>query len=239
VAGLPAAPRPPETAGRSAPPRLAALAAALDDGGSALAQAIEVLRWAVTDAALAASAVSDAADLPVGVADRLLLDVYERALGRVLERTVACPECGEWTTFPLAGDTVGEHWPRSAWCGPGAGVREPTYADLLLAAGDPAALLARCAVGSTPTLTDLAAVEASLCGPLRSSCAGCGVALVDDVDVMGLVLAGLTELQAELDWELHVLATAYGWDPETIDALPDARRRRLADLVSSDPGGRG
>jgi hypothetical protein len=62
------------------------------------------------------------------------------------------------------------------------------------------------------------------------------VELVDDVDAMGLVLAGLIELRADLDWQVHLLATAYGWDPLTIDALPDNRRRRLADLVASGPG---
>ncbi len=218
------------------PDGLAALVGALDEGGSALDQAIAVLRWDATDADLAAAGVTDAADFPLGTADRILLGAYERALGRTLERTVACPACGEWTTLPLSRASVGEYCPRSAWSGPGAGVREPSYADLHAAGGDADVLLARCAVGPAATLDDLGRAEGSLCGPLLSTCVACGVPLVDDVDVLGLVLAGLVELRAELDWQLHLLATAYGWDPPTIDALPDSRRRRLADLVASVPG---
>ena len=215
------------------PGSLASLADALDQDGSALGQALAVLRWAATDADLAAYRVVDAADLPVGIADRILLAAYEQGLGRPLERTLACPACGEWTTLPLSRAAVGEHWPCSAWCAPGVGIREPGYADLLAAHGDPDVLLARCAVGAGASLADLARIEGSLCGPLRSSCIGCGAALVDDVDVMTLVLAGLLAVRAQLDHETHLLATAYGWDPPTIDALPDARRRRLADLVAT------
>ena len=61
---------------------------------------------------------------------------------------------------------------------------------------------------------------------------GCGTELVDDVDVMSLVLEALGELRSTVDREVHLLATAYGWDPITIDSLPDDRRQRLADLVA-------
>jgi hypothetical protein len=37
---------------------------------------------------------------------------------------------------------------------------------------------------------------------------------------------------AEFDREVHLLASTYGWDLPTIEALPDQRRQRLAALVS-------
>ena len=216
----------------SAAPSLAGLTAALDDADSVLAQAVEVLRYAVSSTQLAAFGVDDAADLPVGIADRALLDAHEALLGRALERSLRCDECGEWTTLPLGRADVGEHWPVSAWTGPGAGAREPSYADMIAAAGSSDALLARCEVGSGATLEDLERIEGSLSGPLRSHCVECGAVLADDIDVMALAVASLGELRVEIDREVHLLATAYGWAPATIDALPDQRRRRLADLVS-------
>lgn len=211
---------------------LAALATALDTAGSAIAQAIEVLRFAAPDADLRRCGVADAADLPVGAADRALLSAHELLLGRPLERTVQCGGCGEWTTLPLGRADVPPHRPICAWKGRRAGASEPSYADILAAAGSPAALLERCAVGDGATLDDLARIEGSLAGPLHSRCIGCGDVLLDDVDVMSLVVAALGEVRATVDREVHLLATAYGWDPETIDALPDDRRRRLADLIA-------
>jgi hypothetical protein len=208
-------------------PGWARVAAALDGGTDLLSQTVAVLGAACPDL--------DPETLPLGEADRLLLEVHERVLGRPLEHTVTCPGCGALTTLPLGRADVGEHAPRSAWCGPGSGLREPTYADLRAARGDGAALLEACRIGDArapATLDDLAAVEGSLCGPLRSSCAECGQALEVDVDVLALVLAGLAVLRVEVDREVHLLATGYGWDLATIEALPDDRRHRLATLVA-------
>lgn len=216
-------------------PTLTGLAAALDAAHDAMTQAVAVLRWYVQDSPheLTWHGVADPADLPVSAADRLLLAAHERALGRPLERSVACPDCGEISTLPLGRADVGEHNPHCAWSGPGGGVREPTYADLsLLAGGGAAALLGCCAYGSGGDLADLARVEGSLCGPLRSTCIRCTAPLVDDVDVMALVLDALSVVRADLDREIHLLASGYGWDLATIEALPDARRRRLADLLA-------
>lgn len=201
----------------------APLAAALDSGADLLDQALAVLR--------AAAPQPDPGALPTGAADRMLLAVHEAVLGRALEHTVACPGCAALTTLPLGRADVGEHWPRSAWCGPGIGAREPSYADLLAARGDPEMLLAACRIGTGATLDDVARIEGSLCGPLHANCPECGTALDVDVDVVALVLGALWQISLELDREVHLLATAYGWDLATIESLPDERRRRLAAMV--------
>lgn len=210
------------------------LAAALDDAASAAVQAVEVLRRYAPASDLQWYGVDDPAALPVGAADRALLSAHETLLHRPLERTVVCPDCGEWTTLPLGRRDVGENSACCAWCGPGVGVREPSYLDLLAAGGDAEALVARCSIGTGATLDDLGRIEGSLSGPLRSTCVGCGTELVDDVDVMSLVLEALGELRSTVDREVHLLATAYGWDPITIDSLSDDRRQRLADLVAGE-----
>jgi hypothetical protein len=216
---------------------MAALAEALELGVDALQQAIGVLRAHAASRASGTprakdEALPDPAELPVGVADRLLLAIHEEALGRPLEVTLECDACGELTTLVLSQDAVGEHWPRSAWCAPGVGAREPSYLDLAAARGDAGALLERCSIGTGATLEDIGRIEGSLCGPLVSSCIECGDPIFDDRDVVPLVLASLAHIGAELDYQVHVLAATYGWDLASIETLPDARRRRLVDLAA-------
>jgi hypothetical protein len=218
----------------------------LDDNSTVLAQAVAVLRaWQVRED-LENFGVKDPALLPIGTADRMLLTVHEEALGRPLEHTVQCLDCGEFTTLPLGRADVGEHTSFSVWCGPGLGVREPTYADLCAVDGDLEALLRRCLAGpgaelsglrtgaadSRTGLTDLARVEGSLSGPLHSKCVGCGAPIIVDLDVVGLVLTALRQVGQDVDYEVHLLAGRYGWDLASIEALPDERRRRLAGLVA-------
>lgn len=214
--------------------RTAALASALAGSRALLDQAVAALRaWPPADD-LAAAGVADPADLPVSLADRALLTLHEEVVGAPLEHTVVCPACGERTTLPLSRADVGEHDRRSAWTGAGAGVREPTWADVLAARGDPEALLRRCSVGAGGTFDDLARVEGSLSGPLHADCAACRSPLEVDVDVVALVLRELAAVPAELDHDVHVLASRYGWDLEVIEALPDDRRRRLVDLARGE-----
>ncbi|MCW3041842.1 MAG: hypothetical protein JWM31_3747, partial [Solirubrobacterales bacterium] len=200
--------------------RAVALTTVLDDAPTLLEQAVAVLRTWPPAADLALAGVDDPADLPVGLADRALLTVNEEVLGVPLEHTVACDRCGELTTLPLARNDIPEHHPRSALTGPGSGVREPTWRDLLASGDDAVALLTRCSVGAGGTLEDLARVEGSLSGPLHAMCAGCGTHLELDVDVMALVLRALGAVPADLDRDVHVLASRYGWDLAVIEALP-------------------
>ncbi|WP_139204969.1 hypothetical protein [Arthrobacter sp. OV608] len=212
-----------------------ALATVLDDAPTLLEQAVAVLRTWPPAADLALAGVDDPADLPVGLADRALLTVSEQVLGVPLEHSVACDRCGELTTLTLARDDIPEHHPPGALTGPGSRVREPTWRDLLASGDDAVALLNRCTVTAGGTLEDLARVEGSLSGPLHAKCTGCGTHFELDVDVIELVLRALGAVPADLDRDVHVLASRYGWDLAMIEALPDHRRRRLATLAWSLP----
>ncbi|QGN56741.1 hypothetical protein [Nostocoides sp. HKS02] len=224
--------------GRTASP-LALLAAAFEDGTDLLSQAVAVLRARPDPFELAFYGVDDPADLPVGAADRRLLAAYEDLRGAPLDVTVRCDACGALTTLLLTSSSVGRHVWASTLTGDGGGLREPSYADLLAAAREPAAILDRCRLGAAQvsdetgaSWADLDRAEQSLAGPLRSACAECGEPVVADVDVVPLVLRGLAVACAELDREVHLLASTYGWDLPTIESLPDQRRQRLAALVS-------
>src|SRR5450631_4150514 len=194
-----------DTGGTASP--LARLAAAFEDGTDLLSQAVAVLRARPDRSELTFYEVDDPADLPIGAADRRLLAAYEEVTGGPLDVTAPCGACGARTTLSLA--------------------------------DEPAAILARCRLGAVArpdqargTWADLDRAEQSLAGPLRSACAECGEPVTVDADVVAMVLRGLAVVCAEFDREVHLLASTYGWDLPTIEALPDQRRQRLAALVS-------
>ena len=192
---------------------------------------------------LRACGVPDPESLPVGLIDRLLLVAHRAVTGRDLEVVVRCGACGVLNELPLGAADVPPHEPRWAWCGPGAGVREPTGADLLDLPEDPdlagRELLRRCAVGPAGGGGDHAALdraEQSLCGVVRVACIGCAAPIEHGVDVQHLVAAAVADAVADVDLEVHLIASRYTWDLDTIEGLPERRRVRLAALVAGTPG---
>jgi hypothetical protein len=206
-----------------------ALLAALDEAGSEVDQAL---------ALLAAAGVQDPERLPLGEGDRLLLALCVRATGEPVEIVAECPRCGELSQAALGPAAVPAPSPRVALLGPGGGLREPTYGDLRELDEDPdealRTLLARCVIGSpsrAPVAADLALVDDSLAGPLTIACAECGAPVAVDVDVQSAVLARIARRARDVDYEVHLLAGAYGWSLGEIESLGEVRRGALAALV--------
>lgn len=192
-------------------------------------------------AILSACGVDDSPALPLGIVDRLLLQAHRAVLGTNLELVVSCADCGVLNELPLGPSDVPDYAPRSGWCGPGAGVREPAATDLVGLPTDPDAasriLVERCAVGPAEEPRDSAALdwaEQSLCGAVEFSCIECGTRITEFVDVQCLVTSAVAAAAAEADVEVHLLASQYGWDLASIEALPEARRRRLAALARGE-----
>jgi hypothetical protein len=200
---------------------------ALDSGRSEFEQTLEVLR------ALDPAVVPE--ELTLGQADRGLLAAHDRLIGGGIEVTAECGHCGEPNTFLLAAATVPPDTAMSAWIGPGSGLRQPRCRDLLDLPADPdsaaAALAARCAIGpvARPRPADaLERIDTSLAGQVNGPCVGCGTTASAEVDVAHRVLLALAARRARYDAEVDLLAARYGWTLDVIDALPDARRQRLA-----------
>lgn len=217
----------------SVPPRIELLRL-LSDSSSELDEVLVLLR---------ASGVADPASLPIGVVDRLLLAVHTAVLGEDLAVVVRCPACSTFNSLPLGPDDVPPHEPRDAWCGPGAGVREPTGADLLGLPASPSAatqeLVRRCSVGPSPVARDpeaLSRAEQSLCGEVAVPCIGCGEVVWQHVDVQHLVAVAVSGDVADVDVEVHLIASRYKWDLATIESLPEKRRVRLAALAAGVAG---
>lgn len=209
---------------------VSALLAALDEDGSEVGQAV---------ALLAAAGVEDPESLSIGEGDRRLLALC-RAVTRVdVEVVAVCPTCGELSEAVLSPDAVPPASPRMAPLGMGGGLREPTYKDLRELPADPDEavheLLARCVVGSpsrAPWPADLELVDDSLAGPIVIACTACGEPVAVDLDVERAVLKRLARCAREMDYEVHLLASAYHWSLGEIESLGDERRRTLAWLVA-------
>jgi len=188
-------------------------------------------------AVLESAGLQDVAAVPLSQGDRELVAVARRLTGTDLELVAECPRCELLNEITLAPETFPEPAPRVAVLGRG-GVREPSYGDLLALPEEPAEaieeLLRRCTVGSPerpPTAAALALVDDALAGPIDFLCAGCEEPVTIDADVQRLALARLGELAREIEHEVHLLARAYGWTLAEIEAMPAARRSRLALLV--------
>jgi hypothetical protein len=212
--------------------RCVAVLDALRSSDDELGQVLAVLR---------AAGVAEPETELVAAGDRRLLGLYRDLAGRPAELTLTCGACHTVNSLELDPDSLAAPSSRVAVVGRGGGIREPTYGDLvgLPAEHDAAegALLARLVVGAParpPDFADFRLVDDTLAGPLIVECAGCGVRLEAPVDVERLVLELLTRLLARVDVEVHLLANAYGWSLEAIEALPDERRTLLADLVAED-----
>jgi hypothetical protein len=204
--------------------------AALDEGESQLDQAIAVLR---------ASGFAEPGRMTLGEGDRALLMICRLFTRSDIDVVAACPACSELSEATIAPECVPGVTPRSAILGSGGGLRAPTYDDLHglpldrdLAISE---LLTRCVVASPtrdPSASDFDLVDDSLVGPVMLACPTCGTEFDVDLDVQTAVLQRLTRRVREMDNEVHLLASKYGWSLADIESLGDDRRRYLAELVS-------
>jgi hypothetical protein len=212
---------------RSRSRRSAQLLTAFDEAGGELEQVLAVLR---------ASGVEQPEALTLGAGDRALLGAHRALTGDDVEVVVTCGSCEEVSSVWLRPEDLPEPVAALALLGAGGGLREPTYRDLLdLPDGAEDELLRRCTVGSpslAPEADHFELVDNSLSGPLVIDCVHCGAQVTAPLDVEPLVLELLGRHLVEVDMEVHLLASRYGWALDTIEALPDARRRRLAELVA-------
>jgi hypothetical protein len=191
-------------------------------------------------ALLSAAGVHEAQQCTLGEGDRRLLALVVHCTDGPLEVTAVCPACGEWNSLELEPDLFGPPVPASAWWGPGGGLRQPTYADLVATRTEKpetivSRLLALCTMGSPPsppTVDDLARIDDSLSGPLRFDCFACSEPIEADIDVQRVALERLVRRTTEVEYEIHLLAREYRWDLATIEGLSDARRRSLARFVA-------
>ncbi len=81
----------------------------------------------------------------------------------------------------------------------------------------------------------LGALSPSLDGVVGGGCPSCGTPVQLSFDPVVFTLSELRDIFVGLYGETHALASAYGWDEDTILRLPRGRRRRYWRMVVEGP----
>ena len=206
------------------------------DGGPPL------LRFARFFAALQ-DAAPPWAEQTLGSCNRHLARLHRQMIGRPVEAVVSCA-CGEDLEVALPLEAIAaapDPAPRIEIAAPGPRqFRLPHLSEIALA-GRPQDLAARCALddgGPVPEPYLGALDEAwSQADPaaeitLDLTCPSCGAEVRARADLALFVARDLDLKVQGLVAEIHGLARAYGWTEAEVLAVPPARRRAYAALIS-------
>ena len=210
--------------------------------------------YASNGAEAADGAPLDAAGLPIGDLDLLIVSRRREILGDAFVAEGACPGCSAPVDVHLSlAEYARHHRPRTTRAAlparePGwwrlrareVTFRLPVAADVLAVAGqaDARLLLARDASAevTTPGPARWPAGRWSprpgAAGRGRRDCPECCADVVLDVDTRELCLTELRFLANSVLDDVHVIATAYGWTQAAILGLPSSRRTRYAGLIT-------
>jgi hypothetical protein len=185
------------------------------------------------------TSVDEAMDLPLGERDGRLLALRAATFGRELTAVSSCPRCGERCELTLDAEAfTGETTPEIEISG--VRLRVPNSHDVLaaIASDDPRqTLLARC--GAVDGL-DETAIEAALerADPradirLALDCPSCTARWENALDITAFFWSEIRAAAARLAYEVHALASAYGWREGEILAMTPWRRQLYVDLVGA------
>lgn len=193
------------------------------------------------------------ADWPLGRRNRALVELHSSSFGPSLLAWTSCASCGEKMEFELDGRVLGGDESDEAPVGGivhvnGHSFRLPNSRDLARVAkeSDPQTavlrILERCrtdtevsmawsdedveAVGEAMAMAD---PGAQLQVALR--CPACGNQWNASLELLTFLWAEIEARAKRLLWEVHALASAYGWTQSEILALSPARRALYLEMV--------
>jgi hypothetical protein len=188
-------------------------------------------------------------DWPLGRRNHALLDLHASWFGPELHGWTSCPACGEKVEFELdarelASVADGSPAEDIVTIG-GQAFRLPTTRDLasVIAAGDAvAALLERCRIGGkddpegSGDLMDAIGERLAAADPLAETrlalgCPSCEHAWDAGFDAGRFLWAEVEAFARRVLWDVHALASAYGWSESVTLALSPARRAMYLQLV--------
>jgi hypothetical protein len=215
-------------------------------------------RWHPLDRGLLALSFADrsagerVADWPLGRRNRALLELHAAWFSSLLEAWAACPQCGEKLEFELNVRDLtapqSDQKQRATVAVDEQIFRLPTSRDLAQVAkssGEQQAaiqLLELCRIGGVESSgwTDeiiekvgesLATADPMGETPVALACPACDHAWNDFIDVASFIWAELEARVRRLLWEVHSLASAYGWSESETLSLSAARRTMYLEMV--------
>lgn len=199
------------------------------------------------------AASEDLADWPLGRRNRALFELHAVCFGARLQGWSACPACGEKVEFDVDGslllDALQVEQPGTNVTARDEGFRLPTSRDLVeVLTGDPDTaahrLLERCRI-SDDSFCDwnedavceigdaLAAADPLAEVQLALDCPSCGHRWNDGLDIGSFVWAEIELRARRLLWEVHMLASAYGWSEAETLRLSVVRRANYLQMVQA------
>jgi hypothetical protein len=215
-------------------------------------------RWHPLDRGVLALSFADrsagetVADWPLGRRNRALLELHAAWFGSPLEAWAACPECGEKLEFELnVQDLIApqsDEKQRATVAVEEQIFRLPTSCDLAQVANSsgeqPAVirLLELCRIGGvkssgwTDEIIEKVGESLATADPMAETrvaltCPACDHAWSDSVDVTSFIWAELEARARRLLWQVHSLASAYGWSESEALALSPARRSMYLEMA--------
>lgn len=195
------------------------------------------------------------ADWSLGRRNKALIDLYCASFGAVIRCWSACASCGEKMEFAIDGrELVSQNLsptkekesvpfnghsfrlPRTRDLAEAAREKDPDAAALRLAelccltAQQPIALsdaeIAQ--LGEIMIMADpLGEIRIALC------CPSCGHESSDTIEISTFILSEIDARARRLMWEVHALASTYGWTEKEILSMTPARRASYAEMVQS------
>ncbi|MGH9652655.1 MAG: phage baseplate protein [Bryobacteraceae bacterium] len=192
------------------------------------------------------------ADWPLGRRNRALLELHEAWFGSQLEAWAACPQCGEKVEFELnVPDLTAPQPDKKQQTTVAVGeqtFRLPTSRDLAQAAISSdeqeasIQLLELCGIGDvepagwTDEIIEKIAESLAAADPMAETrvaltCPACDHEWSDSIDVASFIWAELEARARRLLWEVHSLASAYGWSESETLAMSAARRALYLEMV--------
>lgn len=201
-------------------------------------------RALVLAALVADQPTGELAERPIGEVDAFLLDLREQYFGSIVDCLVTCPRCGEELDACL--DVAELRFPRSeertreiSVDDRALTVRAVTSHDLQVT-GDRESLVRRCVVEGDVGGDTLELVEAILdeldpqaTPTVELDCPVCRRSWVAPFDVADFVWQEVDRDSRRTLYDVHVLATAYGWNEADVLALTATRRSYYLQVAGS------
>ena len=212
-----------------------------------LDQGLLILNWALPGLDL-----SSLADSSLGTRNRLLIDLHCSFFGPVLEGWSACIACDEKMEMAIdcrelvrdvaetSSDTIIQFQ--------GQRFRLPTSRDLAEAvqAGDSNAaalcLIQRCNL-NPESVSDWSPADVEQIGEAMAAadplaemkivlrCPACGHQFTEILEIASFIWSKIEARVKRVIWEIHLLASAYGWSEEQILGLTPARRSAYLEML--------
>ena len=197
------------------------------------------------------SSTEDLADRPLGRRNRALFDLHCISFGSRLRGWTSCTACREKVEFDLDANALTTvEAPEEVFLVEGERFRVPTSRDLaeVMAANHGAAaairLIERCAISASGagawSERMMEEVEEKMASAdpmaeirLRLDCPTCGHEWDESLDIASFVWAEIEARARRLLWEIHSLASAYGWTEADTLSVPAARRAMYLEMVGA------